>query len=205
MKFRVAIILLALAIAAGPAFAQINTYSQTQTQTPPPAPKPTAPAPQAPAPVPFPEGAKVAFVDFQRVASESELGKAATAKIQDFQKRKQAEGQEKNKQLQAMLDKQKTQASVLSDAAMKQLESDIAKAQRDLQYFQNEAQAEAETLNNDLMRDFQQKVLPVVEAVATERGLHIVFESNNAGFLWANRGLDLTPDIITRINATIKR
>lgn len=197
MKLRAGIMVLALVIVAGPAFAQ------TQTQTPPPAkPAPTAPAPQA-APVPFPEGAKVAFIDFQRVASESELGRAATAKIQDFQKKKQAEGQEKNKQLQAMLEKQKTQASVLSEAAMKQLEGDIAKAQRDLQYFQNEAQAEAETLNNDLMRDFQAKVLPVVQAVATERGLHMIFNAD--AFIFANRGLDLTAEVITRINATLKK
>ena len=200
MKLRAGIVVLALMIAAGPALAQ----TQTQTQTPPPAkPAPAAPAPQAPAPVPFPEGAKVAFIDFQRVASESELGKAATAKIQEFQKKKQAEAQEKNKQLQAMLDKQKTQASVLSDAAMKQLESDIAKAQRDLQYFQNEAQAEAETLNADLMRDFQQKVLPIVQLVATEKGLHMVFDINQ--FVFANRGLDITGEIITRANATLKK
>lgn len=199
MKLRAGIFVLAAVITAGPAFAQ------TQTQTPPP-PKPAtpaAPAPQAAAPVPFPEGAKVAYVDFQRVASESELGKGAAGKIVDFQKKKQAEAQEKNKQLQAMLEKQKSQASVLSDAAMKQLELDIAKAQRDLQYFQNEAQAEAETLNADLMREFQQKVLPIVQAVATERGLHMVFDVQS--FIFANRGLDLTPEIITRANATLKK
>jgi len=198
MKFRAALVVLAAAIYAGPAFAQ--------TQTPPPAPQPaapTAPAPQAAAPVPFPEGAKVAYVDFQRVASESELGRAAAGKITDFQKRKQAEAQEKNKQLQAMLEKQKTQGSVLSEAAMKQLESDIAKAQRDLQYFQNEAQAEAETLNADLMREFQAKVLPLVQNVATERGLHMVFDVQS--FVFANRGLDLTPEIIARANATLKK
>lgn len=200
MKFRAGIFVLAAAIMAGPAFAQ------TQTQTPPPAQKPAAPAPQAAAPaapVPFPEGAKIAYVDFQRVASESELGKGAAAKITDFQKRKQNEAIEKNKQLQGMLDKQKTQASVLSEAAMKQLELDIAKAQRDLQYFQNEAQAEAETLNNDLMREFQAKVLPLVQALATERGLHMVFDVQS--FIFANRGLDLTPEIITRANATLKK
>ncbi|HEX6322213.1 MAG TPA: OmpH family outer membrane protein [Vicinamibacterales bacterium] len=195
MKFRAGIFVLAAAIYAGPAFAQ--------TQTPPPAaPAPqTAPAP--PAPVPFPEGAKVAYVDFQRVASESELGKAAAGKISDFIKKKQAEGQAKGKQLQDMLEKQKTQASVLSEAAMKQLELDIAKAQRDLQYFQNEAQAEQETLNNELMREFQQKVLPLVQDLATERGLHMVFDVQS--FIFANRGLDLTPEIITRANATLKK
>ena len=75
MKLRAGTFVLAAVIMAAPAFAQ------TQTQTPPP-PKPAtpaAPAPQAPAPVPFPEGAKVAFIDFQRIASESELGKAAAA------------------------------------------------------------------------------------------------------------------------------
>ena len=201
MKLRAGIFVLALAIAAGAA----NAQTQTQTQ-PPPKPAPAAPAAQQPpAPVPFPEGAKVAFVDFQRIVSESELGKAASGKIQDFQKKKQAEAQEKNKQLQAMLEKQKTQASVLSAEALKQLDSDIAKAQRDLQYFQNEAQAEAETLNNDLMRDFQAKVLPLVQALATERGLHMVFEANSAGILFANRGLDLTADVITRVNASIKK
>ena len=196
MKLRAGILVLAAVITAGPAFAQ--------TQTTPPAPKPATPAaPQAPAPVPFPEGSKIAYVDFQRVASESELGKAAAGKITDFQKAKQTEAQNKNKQLQAMLDKQKTQGSVLSEAAMKQLELDIAKAQRDLQYFQNEAQAEAETLNNDLMREFQQKVLPIVQAVATERGLHMVFDAGS--FIFANRGLDITPEIITRANATLKK
>ncbi|MEX2270177.1 MAG: OmpH family outer membrane protein [Vicinamibacterales bacterium] len=198
MKLRAGIFVLAAVIIAGPAFAE------TQTQTPPPKPAPTAPAPQA-APVPFPADAKIAYVDFQRVVQQSELGKASSAKILEFQKKKQAEGQEKAKQLQAMLEKQKTQASVLSEAAMKQLELDIAKAQRDLQYFENEFNAERETLNTALMQEFQAKVIPLVQALATERGLHMVFESNSAGFLFANRGLDITSEIITRADATLKK
>lgn len=200
MKLRAGIFVLAAAITVGsaaPAFAQ-----STAGQTPPRPATPAAPAPQA-APVPFPADARIAFVDFQRVASESEMGRAAAQKIQDFQKRKQNEGLDKNKQLQAMLDKQKTQGSVLNEAATKQLEADIAKAQRDLQYFQNEAQAEAETLNNELMQSFQRQILPIVEKVAVERGLHMVFDVGS--FVWTNRGLDITPEVITRANATLKK
>jgi len=186
-------IVLALAIYAGPAFAQTETPAA-----------PAAPAPQsAPAPVPFPEGAKIAYVDFQRVASESVIGKAAAGKIVDFQKQKQAEAQAKNKELQGLLERQKTQASVLSPEAANQLARDIEKAQRDLQYFQNEYQAELETLNNDLMRDFQQAVLPIVQAVATERGLHMVFNSD--AFIFANRGLDLTAEVISRADAAANK
>ncbi len=198
MKLRAGILVLAVVITAGPALAQ--TPAQTPPQTPPPAaaPAPQAAAPQT-APVPFPADAKVAYVDFQRVASESTLGKSAAGKIVDFQKRKQAEAQGKNKELQGLLERQKTQTSVLSEAAASQLAKDIEKAQRDLQYFQNEYQAELETLNNDLMREFQQAVLPIVQAVATERGLHMVF--NTDAFIFANRGLDLTTEVITRANA----
>lgn len=193
MKLRAGMIVLALAIYAGPAFAQTETPAA-----------PAAPAPQsAPAPVPFPEGAKIAYVDFQRVASESVIGKAAAGKIVDFQKQKQAEAQAKNKELQGLLERQKTQASVLSPEAANQLARDIEKAQRDLQYFQNEYQAELETLNNDLMRDFQQAVLPIVQAVATERGLHMVFNSD--AFIFANRGLDLTAEVISRADAAANK
>ncbi|MDQ3070534.1 MAG: OmpH family outer membrane protein [Acidobacteriota bacterium] len=199
MKFRAGIFVLAAAVYAGPAFAQ------TQTPPPPRPATPAVPAPQtpAPAPVPFPEGAKMAYVDFQRVASESEVGKAAAGRIVDLTKKKTAEGQDKNKALQAMLDKQKAQATVMSESAAGQLARDIERAQRDLQYFQNEAQAEIDTLNQELMREFQQKLLPIVQAVATERGLHMVFDVQS--FIFANRGLDLTPEIITRANAMMKK
>ena len=201
MKLRAGMFVLAAAILVGsavPALAQAP-----QTQAPPKPATPAAPAPQAPAPLPVPADAKIAYVDFQRVASESEMGKAAAKKLQDFSAKKQTEGQDKNKQLQAMLDKQKTQGSVLSEAAAKQLEADIAKAQRDLQYFQNEAQAEAETLNNELMQAFQRQILPIVQQVQTERGLYMVFDVGS--FIVASRALDITPDVITRANATLKK
>ena len=202
MKLRAGLFVLAAAILVGsaaPAFAQ----AQTQTPPKPATPAAPAPAPQAPAPLPFPADAKIAYVDFQRVASESEMGKAAAKKLQDFSAKKQTEGQDKNKQLQAMLDKQKTQGSVLSEAAAKQLDADIAKAQRDLQYFQNEAQAEAETLNNELMQAFQRQILPIVSQVQTEKGLYMVFDVGS--FIVANRALDITSDVITRANATLKK
>ena len=45
---------------------------------------------------PFPEGAKFAFIDIQAVASNSAEGKAATAKLDDLRKKKNAELLAKN-------------------------------------------------------------------------------------------------------------
>ncbi len=74
--------------------------------TPPPstaAPAAPTPAPTGP-PKPFPEGAKIAYVNVQAVASNSIEGKAATAKLDELRKKKAAELAEKNKQLQTAAD-----------------------------------------------------------------------------------------------------
>src|SRR5215212_671442 len=92
-------------LAAAPGYAQGGTAAPKtpvpQTPAPQtPAPKPAAPpatqTPAAPAtqpqpPRPFPEGAKFAFVDIQAIASNSSEGKAATAKLDDLKKKKNAE------------------------------------------------------------------------------------------------------------------
>ena len=61
----------------------------------PPAAQTPAPAPTPPKP--FPEGAKIAYVNVQAIASNSVEGKAATSKLDDLRKKKTAEIAEKNK------------------------------------------------------------------------------------------------------------
>src|SRR5687768_8732116 len=85
---------LSLTLATAPTFAQA-----------PAAPAPAQPAPAAPvaaalAPRPFPEGVKYAFVNVQRIASESSEGKAATSQVQALNNKKVEELNGKNKQLQ---------------------------------------------------------------------------------------------------------
>ena len=74
----------------------------TPPATPPAAEQKPAPPPPAQPPKPFPEGAKVGYVDIQLIASNSAEGKAAAGKIQEWDKRKTTELQDKNKQAQAI-------------------------------------------------------------------------------------------------------
>jgi outer membrane protein len=197
-----------LVLAVGAASAQTPPPAgQPPTQPPatqPPATQPPA-AQQPPAtppapPAPFPEGARVAWVDIQVVASNSVEGKAATAKIQEFNKKKAAELQDKQKALQAMQTKLQQGATVMSDPARSQLEKDIDKANRELQFAQSEAQSEQQQLTNDL----QQKLGPAIEAVAKEKGLHMVFSIRDSGAIWAQPGLDISAEVIKRFDAMAK-
>jgi Skp family chaperone for outer membrane proteins len=56
-------------------------------------------------------------------------------------------------------------------------------------------------LQNELQLDFQRKVGPVIEAVAREKGLHLLFSQSDSGLVWADTGLDMTAEVIRRLDA----
>ncbi len=72
---------------------------------------------------------------------------------------------------------------------------------RDIQFFQQDANSELQELQNQLQADFQEKLNPVLEQVATEKGLHMLIDIANSGAVWANSGLDLTAEVIRRFDA----
>jgi Skp family chaperone for outer membrane proteins len=172
---------------------------------PPTTQKPVDPATQKPAepkprpPVPFPEGAKVAYIDYQYVASNADEGKAATTKIQALQKKKNEELTEKNKALQAQQGKLQTSGNLMNDQARAQLEREIEKAQRELQFLQQDATDDINALTQQLQQEFGLKIAPIVEAIANEKGLHMVLAAP-ANIAWANPGLDISEDVVKRLN-----
>jgi len=198
----VAVLAGCVVLAAGAAYAQ-QTPPPVQ-QTPPPAqqtPPPAAAAPQAaPAPAPkFPDGAKYAFINIQRIASESAEGKTSSSRIEGLRSKKASELAEKNKAIEALQAKQRS--AVLGEAAAAQVQKDIDKTQVEIQRMTQDAQSELQELQNELQLDFQRKVGPVIEAVAREKGLQLLFSQADSGLVWADGGLDLTTEVIRRLDA----
>lgn len=207
--------LLGLTVFAGPALAQTTqtppksmTAPTPAAQTPPAQAKPPAAPPAAATqqpPVPMPEGAKFAFFSLQAVADQSALGKAGSAQVKTLTDKKAAEIQSKQTQLQALQQKRQTSASVLTAAAVSQMDKDIERLNLDIQYMQQTAQKEVEDLNNDLMSEFYQKIVPVLEAIAKEKGLHAIFSAQDAGAIYIHPGLDMTSEIVKKLDVTYKK
>jgi outer membrane protein len=203
MKAFTVAVLAGCVLVAGVAYAQ---QPPVQQQTPPPAQQQTPPAapavaPQA-APAPpakFPEGAKYAFINIQRIASESSEGKSSSLRIEALRAKKASDLTEKNKTVEALQAKQRS--AVMSEAAAAQVQKDIDKTQVDIQRMTQDAQAELQDLQNELQLDFQRKVGPVIEAVAREKGLQLLFSQGDSGLVWADQGLDLTAEVIRRLDA----
>jgi outer membrane protein len=197
MTFAVAAI---SAVTAGAALAQTTPPAQPPKPTPP-APAPTAPAAPAEAPRPYPEGAKIAYVDLQAVASSSAEGKAATAKLQELEKKKIAEITEKNKALEGARTKQSTSAGIMNEQARLALDKEVDKLTREVQFMQQEAQAERNQLQTELQVEFQRKLNPILEQIGKEKGLHMLVDIQNSGAVWVDTGLDLTAEVVKRLDA----
>jgi outer membrane protein len=182
MKLFAVLAALGLVLGAAPSYAQ--------------APQPATPSSAAAA------GAKYAFVNVQRIASESAEGKASTAKVQALNQQKVSQLNDMNKKLQADQQKLQSGASVLNESARGQLERDIDRQQKEIQRFTQDAQEEVQQLQGDLQNSFQQKLMPVIQQLVKERGLEILFSQADAGIVWADPKLDMTADVIQRFNSS---
>ena len=201
----------ALMLAGSPSFAQTPTQPPpaqpaaapaTQKPAPPANVTPAQPAPApAAAPKPFPEGAKIGYVVLQRIANESAEGKASTAKIQALQQKKAAELQEKNKTLQGLDEKLKKEGSVMSATAQGDLQTQMQRLQTEIQRFTQDAQQEIQELQQQLQGAFEQRMTPILGQVGQEKGLHFIFNAPDSGIVWADPGLDITTDVIKRLDA----
>jgi outer membrane protein len=192
-----------LTLSAAPVFAQ-GAGEARPAQAPPTAPAPprqVAPPPVMQPPAPFPAGAKIGIVNLQLIAQNSAEGKAASSRVQTLIQKKQTEGADRAKQLQANQQKLQTSSGVISDAARTALEKDIERQQREGERFQQDAQAEVNELQQELQGEFQKKLFPLLQQLAQEKGLHLLLSQQDAGVIWWEPGIDLTAEAVKKLDA----
>src|SRR6185436_12121149 len=194
-----------MAMSAAPVFAQTPAAPKPAQLTPAPAQPPAAPA-AAPAqpPAPFPAGAKIAFFNPQAVFQGSADGKAAVTRVNALIQKKQTENADKAKLLQGNQQKLQTSGSVMNEAARTQLEKEIDRQTKEAERFQQDAQAEINELQQEVQNEFVKKLSPILEQIATEKGLHMLFNAVESGIAWASPGLDLTADVVKKLDAASK-
>jgi outer membrane protein len=200
MKVAVFTASLALGLSAAPVLAQAPARP---TQPAPARPAAAAPAPStvpASPPAPFPAGAKIAYVNLQQIANLSAEGKALTAKVQALMQKKQNEAATKSKALADNQTKLQQSGALMSEAARTALEKDIERMNVEGQRFQQDAQAEINELSQQLQNEFQQKLFPILDLVAKDRGIDLLLSAADAGLVWAAPGLDLTMDAVKKLD-----
>ena len=145
---------------------------------------------------------RMAFIDLQRIAAESNEGKAASAKVQALTQTKTAELQEKTKALQSNQQKLQQGAAVLNDTARTQAQKEIDRLTVEIDRFQEDANADIQELQQELQGEFEKKLRPVVDGMVKEMAIGLLFSAADAGAIYVDPSLDITGEVIKRFDAT---
>jgi Skp family chaperone for outer membrane proteins len=141
----------------------------------------------AQAPQLFPVEARFAYIDFQRIASDSTSGKLANRILQELRDKKISEIEGRSKQLQTL-----------------KSPKEIDRMQREIEFAQANARVEVEQLQAELLTKFEKQVTPVVAEIAKERNLLAVFTSDSNLF-YINPALDISHEVIKRLDTAAAR
>lgn len=162
-----------------------------------------AAAAQAGTTVTGPTGAstKIAVIDIERIAAESNEGKALFEDLKTENEKLQAESQRLQQEIGDL--QAKLNSEILSQDARLRLQRDVERKRTDAQRWLEDAQAEFEAKRQDGEVKFQEKLGPIVEAVAQENGIGLIFRSTPGLTFVLDPSLDISPLVVKKLDESM--
>ncbi len=150
-----------------------------------------------------PSGAtKIAIIDIDRIAAESVAGRALFNALRGENEKVATETQRRQKEI---VDLQtKLNSEILSQDAKVRLQRDIERKRTDAQRWVEDAQADFDAKRQDGEAKFQEKVAPVVEQVAQEHGIGLIFRATPGLTFVLDPTLDISPLIVKKLDETME-
>lgn len=93
-----------------------------------------------------------------------------------------------------------SQSATLAEEALENLRRQYQDQQLQLQRLSQDTERDVLKRQTELFDDLEIAILETVEAIRLEKGLGLVFSMQNSGLLASDPAMDLTADVLTRIN-----
>ncbi len=138
----------------------------------------------------------IGVVDAGLVFQQSQYGKDLLGSLKQLREQKQAEGQAKKQDAEALRDRIAQSRLALSPEKLEELEKELEDKVIALQRFEADAKRAIDEASADAMTSFNEQIMPVIDAVGRERGLTLIFNKFEAGLLFADEKLDITDSVI---------
>lgn len=141
---------------------------------------------------------RIAVIDIERIAAESNEGKKLFENLKAENDKIMAERQKLEQEIREM--QAKANSEILSQDARVRLQRDIQKKQTDAQRWLEDAQADFEAKRQDGEAKFQEKLGPIVEAVARENGIGLIFRATPGLTFVLDPALDISPLVVKKLD-----
>ena len=144
------------------------------------------------------------YVDMQQVIERSKLGKQAHATLKKQFSGPQEALAKEEQAIRKLQDSTNRDAALMSEAELEkrknEIQERILKLQRSAAAAQQELSREQAKLGAGIIKPAQ----GIIDKLAKEKKLQAVFERNQSGLLYVADSLDLTDEVIRRLDAETK-
>jgi outer membrane protein len=144
---------------------------------------------------------KIAVVNVPRLLEEAPQAKAAMQAMQDEFAPRQREMAAQQKDLKAKEEKLQRDGAVMAENERRNAEKDLREGQRDLARKQNEYVEDLNVRRNEELGKLQKALLQEVQTFARSSGYDLVVGD---GVLFVNESLDITPQVLSALQARSK-
>ncbi|MCX6119736.1 MAG: OmpH family outer membrane protein, partial [Proteobacteria bacterium] len=139
---------------------------------------------------------KTGIIDMQAVILNVQEGKDARATIEKEIKAKEGEFTKRREELDKMNKDWQGQASLMSDEAKLNKQKEFQEKFMSLRNDEGAFREEVKKKEQKATQGIAAKVEGIVQKMAKEKTLDVVFEINSAGLLYVNQPVDLTKEVI---------
>lgn len=148
-----------------------------------------------------PAPTRIAVVDVQRVFAETDAGKAAMDKLRQVQEQRVATARQMDQEIRSLDADINTKRAGLSATRIAEMQQQLAEKRAALERFAQEAEQEIAMMRDRELQVIERRTKPVIDALARELNLAAIFNKFESGLIYADDRLDLTAEVITRVNA----
>ena len=147
----------------------------------------------------FGQTAKIGFVNSNEVLMGTVEGRSGFESIDQLRAAKAQEFEAKNKELQDLQVDFQAKQRTLNPPALSQMERSIEQKQIELRRFQEDAQAELNLKQNELLQGISEKVQGIIDDYAQQNSFAVIFMRDQSQ-AYVSPSLDVTQEIVRLYN-----
>jgi Skp family chaperone for outer membrane proteins len=162
---------------------------------------PGAPAAQEATPT---ESPRIAVIDLLRILHESTPGKALLERLENEEAAKKKELRIAEVDILTLEERIRTSPQRgLSPERVEEFKQDYEKKLTEYRRQAMEAERELAELQNKQFQEIEKDIRPILQEITKEQKLDLIFDRPQSGIIYAHEALDLTGEVLKRLEARI--
>lgn len=146
------------------------------------------------------EAVNIGVVDFQKIMTNSEAGKAAQAEIEKKGKAMEADLKAKGAELEEAKAKFDREALVMSQEKRNEKERELRIKLMDFKDKEKQYKQEFNNFNMELVNQFRTEIFKIAEEIGKKENFTVILEKREGGILYYPSSIDITDRVIQKYN-----